>query len=203
MTVSNGDIVQVVVDFTLPAGHHIQNKLVFEADFGADQTDVAVIAALNTYIGNLYDNMAGLFVNSLDDPDIFVDLIEWSIDHWETVQRIGEGIAGTNFNNGSETLPLQCACVGVRRTSKPRSRGRVFIPPFGEDTQQAGILTGPTMADVTDFLDDLLTACVVVVGSELLGGVASDKWGIFLPALNAFANDLVRTQRRRVPGVGY
>jgi hypothetical protein len=202
MTVSNGDVVKAVVTFTTAEGGIIQNTFHWLAEFAASQTDAAVLAAVIGWVGNLYDTMAGQYNPELDDPDVEVDLVEWSVDHWETVQRVGEGIAGTTFTGLGEILPLQCAPVVNRRTEKPRSRGRCFLPPMGEDTQEKGELSAAAITAITAAMAFLLLDISVTSGNDLIPGVASDKWTIFLPALNAFFNDQVFTQRRRRLGVG-
>ena len=89
MTVSNGDIVKVIVDFTDANAHHIMNKLTFRADFSGDQTDLAVLTAIVSYVGVLYNQVAAQVSSVLDDPDVEVDKIDWVTDHWEVTDRAG------------------------------------------------------------------------------------------------------------------
>lgn len=203
MTISDNDVLKVVVEFTTAGGEKFQNVLHYIADFATDQADVDVVTDLADALEIAYDELAPDISSSLDDPTIAVDVVEWNVDHWETVQTVGEAILGTTLNNSSDKLPFQCAACVVRRTSKPRSRGRIFLPPFGEDTQAGGTFTAATMSDVADFLLDLLAAIVMSAGNELVPGVPSEVLGVFLPVLAGFANDTVRTQRRRVKGVGF
>lgn len=202
MTVSNGDVVKAVVTFTTTEGNQIQNTFHWEASFTSDQEDLTVINAVSAWLADMYDEMAGQYNPELDDPDIELDIVEWNGTFWETVQRIGEGVLGTNFTGLGEILPLQSAPVINRRTAKPRSRGRCFLPPMGEDTQEKGELSAAAIAAMTDAMAYLLADIVVAGVNELVPGVASVKWTTFLPVINAFFNDVVFTQRRRRPGVG-
>lgn len=202
MTVSNGDVIQAVVDFITSGGNHFQNKFTWMAEFGEDRTDVQVVSAIVSWAGDFYDEMAAEILPDIDDPDVYVDKVEWETDHWEVTEEIGEGIAGTTFTNGSESLPHQCAACLVGKTDRPRSRGRKFMPPFGEDRQAGGVFIGATLTALAAALVEYLAPVSVFGVDTLEPGVASKVTGTFLPFVAGLVTDYARTQRRRTPGYG-
>lgn len=203
MAVENGEVLQAVIDYITSDGVHIQQKLGYIAQFAAPQSEVAVLAAIASAVSAMMDAVAGCIHTSLEDPDVYVDVIEWVADHWEVVRNVGEVIAGTTPTNISQILPYQNAAVLVGRTARPRSRGRKFLPPFGEDCQDASVWTAAVLADLADALLIYLADIAVSVNNDLSPGVPSTVTGTFLPFTGGLVNDYVRTQRRRVPGVGF
>lgn len=203
MTVQSGNVVKTVVDFTSPAGNHQQNVWHHQANFISDQSDSAVLAAIVAWVGTVYSQLNGSIRAAWDDPDVACDIVTWVVSKWETTHRVGEGIAGTSFVNTSEGLPLQVSAIATFRTLRPRSRGRKFLPVFAEDTQSGGILVAAAIADVADFVTQALTDITVVASNTLESGIASTVTGTFWRFENGFANDLLHTQRRRIPGVGF
>ena len=202
MTVNDGDVIKAVADFTGSDGYHFQNVWHWVASFAAGQTEAAVLAAILSALGDIYDEVAASLPASLDDPDVEVDVVDWNVDHWETISRIGEGVAGTNFTSASELLPYTAAPYWVCRTAYPRSRGRKFLPPFGETDNNAGWLSSGTQTALASALTEALADIVVSSGNDLVPGVASDAQGTFLPFLNGFISGLFGTQRRRKQGYG-
>jgi hypothetical protein len=202
MTVNDGDIVKAVVDFAGSDGNHFQNVFHWVAAFAAGQTEAAVLAAILTMLGNMYDELASQIPSDLEDPDVEVDVVEWDTDHWETVARVGEGIAGTTFSATTELLPYTTCAYWVARTARPRSRGRKFMPPFVESQNNAGWLVSGAQTALAAALTDALADITISSGNTLTPGVASDATGTFLPFLNGFISGLFGTQRRRKQGYG-
>lgn len=198
----NGEIVQIVVDFSNALGNHFQNKFVYLADFATSQPDSQALTAIGNHFGGMYDEVASWIHTSLDDPDVFVDVIEWVVDHWEVVRTVGSLILGTTFTGTADVLPFMDAAVAVARTARPRSRGRKFLPPFGEDAQVGTGLVAACKADLADWVSDYIDNLNVGTQSDLEPGVASVVTGTFLPFVNGFYDDLIGTQRRRRPGYG-
>lgn len=202
MTVENGEVVQAVVDFVADDGTHFQNKFTWECEFASGQTEANVLGEMLDSLGILYDQLAAEIPVELDDPDVFADVIEWVTDHWEVVRNIGEGVAGTSFSQAGDILPFQTSGVLVGRTERPRSRGRKFLPPFGEDRQASSVFISATLTALANALTQYLVTREISSGNDLIPGVASVVTGTFLPFVGGLVSDYVRTQRRRTPTLG-
>lgn len=202
MTVSDGDVIKAVASFVEPTAGAQQNAWHWIAQFASDQTDAAVLAAIISALGDIYDEFAAHIDADMDDPDIAVDVVEWQTDEWVTVARVGEGVAGTNFAAAGENLPPQCAPYFVMRTSRPRSNGRKFMPVIDEGAQNGGWLTSAAATALGNTLTEALTDITISAGNDLVPGVASTVTGTFLPFLNGFISGVLGTQRRRKYGIG-
>lgn len=202
MTVSNGDVIQAVVDFVTGDDAHFQNKWVWVAEFLTDQTDAAVLAAILSHLGDLYDLLTDELPAAIDDPECAVDVVEYDVDSWEVAQRVGEGVIGTTLTGSADVLPYPNSAYMYARTARPRSSGRKFFPPFGEDQQAGGYLIASATTAMAAALTEWLTDIAVTANNDLVPGVASTVTGTFLPFQNGFVRSLMGTQRRRRQGYG-
>lgn len=104
--------------------------------------------------------------------------------------------------NASDELPNQCSAFVTLYTSRPKSRGRKFVIPFGEDTQDGTYLTAAALTDMTDFADELLDNVVFDVLEYFVPGIPREAVELFLDFTTAVVTNLLGSQRRRRPGVG-
>jgi len=133
-----------------------------------------------------------------------VDEVEWNAtdSFWEVVRQVGFFTPGITYTNGVDPLPNQVAAIATFPTFRPKSRGRKFLPPFGEDQQDAGILNSTALTALANWATDALADVVVSSGNELLTGVPREAADVFLTLASYVVTDILGTQRRRKPGVG-
>lgn len=191
-----GDILRVTAKLAYNSGvDDIQN--VYHLQYvGATETDAVVHAAIATVLNTAY----GEIIVRIPSTTTFESIETWNVtqdrpmveDDWPTL-TVGQ--------TASDPLPAQCSCLVLFDTNAPRSQGRKYLPFFTEGLSTAGILSGATLNDVADYIAVLL--------SEVDGGTWAAIFGNWSPTLERFAawisgaaQAIVRTQRRRVRGVG-
>jgi len=107
--------------------------------------------------------------------------------------------AGTSNSN---PLPLQSAPLVLFRTATKRSVGRKYIPGFCADANDgAGVLLETYKPLLLDFAEHFLAG--------MSQGDVTGEFGNYRPSTTTFVtwiegdvDDIIRTQRRRVLGVG-
>jgi hypothetical protein len=203
MSISDGDIIQAIVDFVPSTGDHFLNKFVWLAQLATAVDEGNFITFANAVLSALYNELAAELNSEIEDPDVTYDKLEWVTDDWEVSDNIGESALSTTFTNTSEFLPFQTAAVMSGRTPRPRSRGRKFLPPFGEDQAVGGVLISGAISDLSDALADYIDDMDMGSGNSFIPGVASTVTQGFLPFVGGIASDILGTQRRRRKGIGY
>lgn len=205
MTVSNDTVIRAVVEVDMPSLTIAQNVYGFKAVFQDDQDDQDVLDTIEGYFDSIYDELQGQMSDELSFRPGGVDEIEWNAvtDKWETTRAIGFVTPTSVPANIDDPFPNQNAPCLVANTFRPKTRGRKFIPGFAEDTADGSIITTAAMTALglalTAYLSD-----GVIDGSNLLRvGVASLLNGVFQQFRDGSILDVMYTQRRRVPGVGY
>lgn len=203
MSVEDGDVLQAVVDFLTPGGNHMQNKYTWLASLASSQSEAAVITAILAALDILYTEMNADISTVFNDPDCYIDKIAVVGDQWEVSENVGEGIIDTSFASTDEIVPFQCAPYFCGRTARPRSRGRKFILPFGEDRSSGSGLIAGAVTDLTDAATEYIDDIDLGSGNTLIPGIASTVTLTFWPFVGAIVANLIGSQRRRVPGVGF
>lgn len=197
MTVSPNDILRVTANMSIIAGGVFQNvyHLIFEGS--GPESDSTVADAVAEKLNDAYS-----FVNAfLTDALTFDDIDVWNVTQdrpmlvvdWPTL------VAGLSTE---QRLPQQCAELVLFRTATARSQGRKYVPMFTETSSQAGgILTTTAIAGLQNFGNEL-----VLPENAGAGTVQCGNWryptGPFSRWTAATVSSLIRTQRRRVIGVG-
>jgi hypothetical protein len=202
MTIGDGEIVQAVVDFVSPGGLHQQNRFTYKCQFATGQSEATVVQTLNSELLELYGHVEDEIGASWSDPYLYVDEIYWDGQKWEVSANVGESQINITFLNADELLPLQTCAYLVGRTTKPRSRGRKWLPSFGEDQAGSGALVQQALSDLADAGAQYINTLDIGGGNSLVPGVASVRWGIFLPFTGCLVGTIVGTQRRRRQGYG-
>lgn len=203
MAVSDNDVIQQVIDFVASSGDHFQNKFTWKYG-GSTYPDASVIGSMDTWAEDFYEIVAASMLSSITAFTSEYDVIEWNDveGFWEVVRNIGHGSGIVTFTNTSEQLPFQVAPCLVGFTTKPKSRGRKWIPLFCEDTQNSSVWTSGTETALAALLVEYLLGHIMATGHGMEPGVASKKWEIFLPFVSGMVQNLVFTQRRRTRGRG-
>lgn len=202
MTINNGDILQAVVDFVSAGGLHEQNKFSFLAQLASGQSEAVVALAIASALEALYDNLNADVSTVWNDPEVYIDKVEWVTDHWEVTENVAETALDTSFNNATEPSPLHAPAYFVGRTARPRSRGRKWMPSFCEDRMGSGALIGAAITDLTAAAADYIDTIDMGGGNSLVPGVPSTVTGTFLPFVGAIVGTIVGSQRRRRQGYG-
>jgi len=196
MTVNPNDILRVVCKLS-EAGHDRIN--VFHGQYLGSEADQdafiyadcagALDAAYTPYAEDLNSSM---HFDTIEMFNVTQDL-PINEEAWPSLE------AGTSIVT---TGPVQCAPLVVFGTNAPRSHGRKYMPPpVLDSTTGGGQLTGDIIANLAFFGASLLED-VPFLNGLVQWGVWSEKYSRFAPYVNALVDTYIRTQRRRLPGVG-
>lgn len=204
MSVSNGEILKTVFEVTLDDGTIAQNVWYHIASFISPEGDQDVLDAIEVWTEGMYSNLSPQFVSTMTQNLCTVDKIEFNdlTDIWEVVEHVGTFTPTIGFNNADEQLPNQSSPFITFNTTRPKSRGRKFLFPMGENTQAGTFIVAGTVANLVSFADDALDAIVVDVLSNLLLGIPRVGLDVFLEIFVAVVTNVLGSQRRRRPGVG-
>jgi hypothetical protein len=202
VTVSNGDILKVVIEFNLPNGTIGQNVYYFRAQLAAAQADQTVLNNLETWVEALYANLEPQIVSSVTFNDMVVDVVAWDGTKWETTYHVGTEDLDITPTSAAEALPNQVSPFATFNTERPKSKGRKFCAGFGETSTVGSILAAGALADMVAFATDALDNIVIGLFNDLIPGIVRKGVNEFLDYLSATVTNVVGTQRRRRPGVG-
>lgn len=196
---NDGDILRVTAKMSFNSGAaQVQNVYHTQCIFTTAQTDAATHVGVEQALNDAYTNLIARLPDTLD-----FDTIEtWNLtqdrpmieDTWPSL------VAGTN---GGQMCPPQTAPLVLFTTAVARSQGRKYLPPSNEgNVLGGGLIDSLLEASMVDYAADMLIGWTISSGNY---GV----WGNWNVALARFAvwkaaiiKDRLRTQRRRVPGVG-
>ncbi len=107
--------------------------------------------------------------------------------------------------NNAEALPPQCAMLVKKRTAFAgrKFRGRLYQPGMSENDQASGKWAGQRYDDVFNFWTQELTQIwATATGGELMYVVTNKTGFPTYQIVQGVQDTIVRTQRRRVQGVG-
>lgn len=203
MAIETDDIFTQVITFAIGTGDEFQNKFTWKYT-GSGYSEAGLIGGMDTWAENFYELMDDQMVSTTSAFVSEYDKIAWDDvdDVWETVANIGMGSGAVTLLNATDLLPFQCAPCLVGFTAKPKSRGRKSIPLFCEDQQAASTWVAAAETALIAALAEYLTSHTIVTNHDVVPGVASTTWGIFLPFVSGLVKDIVFTQRRRTLGRG-
>lgn len=203
MSVSNGDIVHVVIEGKMGNGTIVQNRKRFQAEFGAPLADNLVLNAVKTWVEILYGAVASYISVNTSLQDGTVDVIDWDAvgSKWEVVQNVGIYSPLDTFANVNEVLPHQCSAFIIGNTSRPKSKGRIFCWPFCEDSQAGGVLVTAALTALGNMAVQYL-ADQAIGGDWLRSGIVREGVNQWLEFDSVSYSDAIGTQRRRRFGIG-
>jgi hypothetical protein len=204
MPVYDEEILRVTINATLADGTKVMNRKTFKADFDAQQTATAVLNAVDTWVETLYAYVASQIVSGIDLEPGTVDVIEFNDvdDIWEVVRNIGTYDPLDTFANASEQLPNQCTAFVIGNTVRPKSKGRLFVFPFGEDTQDSGVLNAGAITALANLAAGYIADQTIGAGNVLLSGIVREAFADWFEFQSAQSGDIIGTQRRRRFGIG-
>lgn len=199
-TINTGDIIRLVLTFTMPSGTVSQNIYHYAVDALTDPDSNNVI---NDFLGRLLtmythieEQMSDQVVGNI--LDMYVrDTVnnEWTLVEAEQADVI-------SGNSGFQMLPHGNAALVSALATNNRSYGKKYLPGFVEEAQTASIWTPQTLGDLALFAAGYADAFIGGSGTYS-AGLWSEKNLDFTPFIGgAIVNGLVAYQRRRKPGVG-
>jgi len=203
MSVANNDILHVVIQAQLSDGTIVQNRKRFLALLASPLSDATILNSVKTWVETLYAHPATWVMQSTELDDGTVDIITWNAaeSFWEVTQNVGIYSPLDTFANVGEALPNQCAAFVIGNTARPKSKGRCFVFPFGETSQDHGILVGGALSDLGDFAAQYI-ADQAIAGDTLQSGIVREATSDWLGFITASFGDVIGTQRRRRVGIG-
>lgn len=204
MSVVDGDVVRVSVNFELGDGTQYQNIYHFVRDGEDVYSDAATVSAIRLKMNVAYGEIDTLVKDDTTEQLSFVDRVAFNeiTDQWEVVENIGTFTMTWSPVSSGDALPYQSSPYVIFKTSRPKSVGKKFLFPIVEANQDSTILVAGAVtaiaayaAEILDAValggDAFLTACIVRTGVQTV-----------LNLLVAVVNDVIGSQKRRRPGVG-
>lgn len=193
--VSPNDIVRVTAQMSF-GSDAIQNVYHAEYQGAAPVADLAFKLGIASALDTAYGNIIGLISNqvSFDNLEFFnITQDRPMFDQpWPTLIN---GVAT------GEPLPPQTAPLVLFNTEVARSQGRKFLPVFDEPTQSGGTLVPTAITNLGNYATAILSGAVTGAGNAFFGNWSPTKLR-FAEWTVALVQELLRTQRRRVVGVG-
>lgn len=197
MTVQPNDIVRVTCSFVYDTSSLIQNVFHYQNMGVSAVSDEDVLADLVGEIDGYYGALTSTWSNRMVPRDVTLYNVTQD-------RPIGSSPWPTLEDGASalESLPLQCAPLVSFLTGYPKAVGRKYLPPVDEGhNSHGGALAAPLLADMLAWAVGVLGG-VTIDGQPFYAGHVSDTTGTFLRWLTSSVNILIRSQRRRVIGIG-
>lgn len=170
-----------------------------------------LVLDVQTWLDQVFNPInAAVPAGSLVAYDLKIDLVHYDVGTAKIITDqnlyLGPWTVQNPPGGAGEALPLMTSAVVHCRTSRPKTRGRKFLPAFVESQSgNGGQLTSAAKTLVLAAAAAMLQQLAITPGTAVfLPGVIS-KYGTvayFLNFLSAVVTDYLCTQRRRRVGVG-
>jgi hypothetical protein len=197
-TCDSADIIRVTAKMSYNTGaDDIQNVYFFKLAQAGGAVDDAVVHA---GIASALDTAYAYIQARLPTTTTFDTIQTWNV----TQDRPMLEAVWPTMNHGTgtgEAMPAQCAPLCLFNTASPRSQGRKYLPFMRESDMSAGVLSSSTLTAIALWIATILTGATYSGGSATAGNWNAVKYR-FAQWLVGTAEAIVRTQRRRVMGVG-
>lgn len=208
MAVTDGDVVRVSVNISLPDLVIAQNIFYWQLDDPDSDNpgNAAVTSNLGTKLTSMYGEIEPNLPDSVTILDAAVDRVEWETDHWEVKENVGvDTLAIVGDDAVNDMAPHGCAGVITAHTSRPQTRGRKFFAGLLEGQFVDSDIGGTLLTALTDLGIEWLIPEALAVTAELIPvilGQSGVSAGLIYPILGLTVNSIIGYQRRRKPGVG-
>jgi len=204
MPVGDTEVIKGVLEVSLPDGTIAQNVYHFICSFLANQTDGAVVAAVEGYIEDIMGAVSTYLSDGITIAITPVNVVKWdsTTSKWIVDRLLGNIEPSFTHTNTDDDFPNQIAPVLVANTNRPKTRGRKFLPGFVETSALGGDLVAAAITAMGTALNHYLADEQVTVNNDLSPGVPRDGVDDFREFTDGSVNSVVGTQRRRKPGVG-
>lgn len=202
MTVVNGDVLRITVNFQLPDGTQYQNVYHMIAQFVASFGDETVVSEVQSWVEAVYATVITMVNSGTAEQVSSVDKVAWTGTEWEVIANIGTFVPSFVPTGAGDITPNQISPFVVFKTERPRSVGRKFLFPVMETDQNQGVLAPAAIALLVSYATEVMTDITMAPLSTLIPGIPRTAVNAFFTFLLAVVTDIVGTQRRRRPGVG-
>jgi len=191
-----GDILRVTCKMHQGASE-FQNVYHIKLTVATAPDDNTVFAAVGEFFDDAYSEITDWFPSGF-----YFDTIEvWN----ETQDEPGKEAAWPTLTVGTgtgDTLPFQNAALCLFNTTVARSQGRKFLPPMVNGAaDNGGYLDSTAATDIAAFIASLLLNFDELTLAFVLGNY-NKELARFAEWVSGAVTNLIRTQRRRVLGVG-
>lgn len=192
----SGDVVRIVAQMTHNAGSDILQNVYHAQYSGPTTTELNFHQQMDDWLEDAYDNLLA----QLPDDVEFDTITTFNVTQGRPMYTLAWPTL-TAGNNLGDYLPAQIAPLAKFTTFAPKSQGRKYLPFLAETASTGGILEAAALAAVSAFASHLITGFSVDFGTAVLGNW-NPTLARFAEWVGAIVDEVVRTQRRRVPGVG-
>ena len=205
MTVVNGEYLRVSARQEMPNGQDHVNVFYWRADFAASQTDQDVADAVIDELDNAYAQLNGIMSNAMLPVDVKIDKVQYVGGEMVVYETVGTFLWTTTFyvpGATGDVLPPGVTGLLKFLTATGKVYGRKFVSGLAEAAQNQGILTSTAVTAFAAMGASILSPYVMSVGNELIAGVMSSKFQLFIPYIETVASANMAYQRRRRLGTG-
>jgi hypothetical protein len=203
MSVSNGEILKVTYETEMVATDTIfQNVYYLKFHTIGTRSDAAVLADLESWIEDAHGEIDEFVKSTMQQNLCAVDVIAWDTDEWVVDRNIGYIDPTLTFADTGEMLPQQSAWFALFKTARPKSNGKKYLAGMCEASSGGGYLTSPALTGLAAYAAEILNGISIDLDTYYTAGVPRTGVNTWLDFTLAVVGSLIRTQRRRVPGVG-
>lgn len=207
MAVTDGEVIKAVVTITGPTAGFAQNVFYWRLDDSVpdNPSNSQILSAVDTRLDDMYSKIDDGMATDYDVDDFVLSKIEWNVDHWETVENLGESTLAIAGVYVGDSVPHGVAGIVTAQTLRPQTRARKFLAGLGEVEIADSTLSGALLGWIAQFIISWLTNQAVVGSAELVPvvvGQSGPSAGLIYALISAGASALAGYQRRRKPGVG-
>jgi len=193
--VHNGDIIRV----TAKMSHGADD--IFNVFHLRAYGDTIAEATAETLIANWVDGLYTSLDENFSTGMTFDTISMFNITQDSPMNEVDWPVKTAGLN-AAQALPLQVSPLVLFPTSQARSQGRKYLPPITEaDSDGAGQLSSDLLAGIADFIAAVLNG-PSSGGTEFFPGNWNSDLARFVVWISGKAATYLRTQRRRVRGVG-
>lgn len=202
MTVSNGDILKVTTEWTLPSGTITQNIYHLRAQLAAPQADLTVVNAVETWIEDVYAELAAATRSTVVANLCSVDKVAWDGTKWEVTDNVGTFTPSFTPTAITDIIADQISPFIIYQTARPKTKGKKFHFGFTENDFNGSFYTTTLVNALVAAAAEVLAGILIGPLNDLVPGVPRSTVNIFYDFLAAVVTNVTGTQRRRRPGVG-
>ena len=204
MAVESGAKIKAVMEMVMADGSIVQNVYHYRLAGGGTLTEEEVVDEITDQLELMYAAVSVYIDQNITVNPTVVYEIEWNTEDkkWETLRVLGEKLLQWTPDGLEDPLPNQCAATVSAATERPKSRGRKFLPGWGDQSVTGGDLNAGSMGALAAYAALYVQTLIVDVAQSLIPGIPRSAAFAFLDFTAAAINSVIGTQRQRKPGVG-
>lgn len=203
MTIQNGDILKITYETEMiPTTSIFQNIYYLKFHSIGTIPDVTALSDIEGWLEAAYGEVETDIKSTLTQNLCPVDIIEWDTDQWVVSRNVGYVDPTLTFGDITEMLPQQSAPFALFKTDRPKSNGKKFLAGYCELSSGGGYLESAPLIALAAYASEILNGITIDLDTFYTAGVPRTGSDVWLDFALAVVTNLIRTQRRRVPGVG-